>query len=161
MHFSLPPLLRFEDRNMMAFGIEARVPFVDHVLVEWIAKLPITLRLSRGWSKRILREALNGLLPQLIRTRRTKLGFSTPEPDWLAGPLKSWLHDTLNASRYLGEIVEERAVRDLLAKRSAGDKSLPLENLLFRLAIYETWARLFLGYSSPERNSPRWVTSEI
>src|SRR5207249_4061493 len=54
--FSLPVLLRFEDRNTMAFGVESRVPFVDHVLVEWIARLPADLRLSRGWTKWILRE---------------------------------------------------------------------------------------------------------
>lgn len=148
MHFSLPPLLRFEDRNMMAFGIEARVPFVDHVFVEWMAKLPVSLRLSDGWSKRVLREGLRGILPEKIRTRRSKLGFSTPEPAWMAGPLSGWVHETLGASRHLGEIVERKEVGRLLARYERGDASLSLENLLFRLASYESWARQYLQSTS-------------
>ncbi len=142
--FSLPALLRFEDRNMMAFGVESRVPFVDHILVEWLAKLPSTLRLSGGWSKRILREGLRGVLPEAIRTRKTKLGFLTPEPAWLAGPLSTWLRDTLSAPRHLAEVVDVRGVSRLLDQRARGDRSLARENLLFRLAIYESWARQFL-----------------
>lgn len=143
--FSLPPLLRFEDRNMMAFGIESRVPFVDHVFVEWTAKLPASLRLSGGWSKRILREGLRGILPESIRTRRSKLGFSTPEPAWLAGPLSAWIKQTLSYSQHLGDIVDLGGVQNILRRYVAGDRSLPLENLIFRLAMYESWARQFLG----------------
>jgi asparagine synthase (glutamine-hydrolysing) len=143
--FSLPPLLRFEDRNMMAFGVESRVPFVDHILVEWMAKLPVTLRLSGGWSKRILREALRGILPEQIRTRRSKLGFSTPESTWLAGPLSTWLRVTLSAPAHLAEVVNLRGVKDILGRYDAGDRSGAVENTLFRLAIYESWARRFLG----------------
>ncbi len=146
IRFSLPPLLRFEDRNMMAFGIESRVPFVDHRFVEWAAKLPASLRLSGGWSKRILREGLRGLLPERIRTRRSKLGFSTPEPAWLAGPLSAWLKETLSSSHYLGSVVDLEGIQHIVRRYTAGDRSLPLENLIFRLAMYESWARQFLGF---------------
>lgn len=146
--FSLPVLLRFEDRNMMAFGVESRVPFVDHVFVEWLAKLPTSLKLSGGWSKRILREAMVGVLPECVRQRRSKLGFLTPEPAWLAGPLSNWLRETLTAPSHLGNVVDLAGVRRLLAQRTAGDRSLPLENMLFRLAIYESWGRQFLEPSS-------------
>lgn len=142
--YSLPVLLRYDDRNMMAFGVESRVPFVDHTLVEWLAKLPTALRLSGGWSKRILREALRGVLPECIRTRRSKLYFSAPDSAWLAGPLSGWLRDTLAAPRHLTEVVDVRGVNRLLAQRAAGDRSLPVENMLFRLAIYECWARQVL-----------------
>jgi asparagine synthase (glutamine-hydrolysing) len=142
--YSLPVLLRFDDRNMMAFGVESRVPFVDHTLVEWLAKLPSVLRMSNGWSKRILREALQGILPETIRTRRNKLYFSAPESVWLAGPLAGWLKNTLSAPRHLGDVVEVQGVRQLLARREAGDRSLPVENVLLRLALYESWARLAL-----------------
>jgi asparagine synthase (glutamine-hydrolysing) len=143
--FSLPALLRFEDRNMMAFGIESRVPFVDHILVEWVAQLPISLRLSGGWTKLILREAFRGVLPERIRTRRSKLGFLTPEPTWLAGPLSTWFRDTLSAPRYLGAVIDVRGLKSILGRYYSGDRSLPVENLLFRLAIYESWAHQFLG----------------
>jgi asparagine synthase (glutamine-hydrolysing) len=142
--YSLPVLLRYDDRNMMAFGVESRVPFVDHTLVEWVAKLPSSLRLSRGWSKRILREALRGILPETVRTRRTKLYFSTPESSWLAGPLSEWLKGSLLSPRHLSQVADIEAVNRLLAKRAAGDRSIPVENILCRLAIYESWARQFL-----------------
>jgi asparagine synthase (glutamine-hydrolysing) len=147
MWYSLPALLRYEDRNMMAFGVESRVPFVDHCLVEWLAQVPLQARLSGGWTKRVLREGLRGVLPDCIRTRRSKLGFVTPASAWLAGPLRDWLHDTLSAPRFVAEVVDGRAVRQLLARRMAGDRSLPLEDVLFSLAIYETWAQSFLGPS--------------
>jgi asparagine synthase (glutamine-hydrolysing) len=143
--FSLPALLRFEDRNMMAFGIESRVPFVDHHFVEWIGALPASLRLSQGWTKRILREALRGILPESIRTRKSKLGFSTPEPAWLAGPLSKWIKETLDTCQYLGEVSDINGVKHILKRYCAGNRSLPVENLVFRLAMYESWARLFLG----------------
>lgn len=143
--FSLPPLLRFEDRNMMAFGIESRVPFVDHLFVEWAATLPASLRLSGGWTKRILRDGLRGVLPKRIRNRRSKLGFSTPEPAWLAGPLSAWIKKTLSSAHHLGNVADLQGVGRILDRYIAGDRSLPLENLIFRLAMYESWACQFLG----------------
>jgi asparagine synthase (glutamine-hydrolysing) len=143
--FSLPLLLRLEDRNMMAFGIESRVPFVDHVFVEWLAKIPASLKLAGGWTKLILREAMVNVLPESVRQRRSKLGFSTPEPAWLAGPLAKWLTESLTAPRHLGSVVDLAGVSRLLAQRISGDRSLALENVLFRLSVYESWARQFLG----------------
>lgn len=144
LQFSLPTLLRFEDRNTMAFGVESRVPFVDHVFVEWMAALPADMRLSNGWTKRILRDSLKDVLPKAVRTRKTKLGFLTPESKWLADPLADWLRDTLSCPRNLGDVVDPRGVRELLDKRLAGNRSLPVEKMLLRLAIYESWARQFL-----------------
>lgn len=148
--FSLPILLRYEDRNTMAFGIESRVPFVDHALVEWLATLPANMRLLDGWTKRILRDALVGILPELIRKRKSKLGFETPESAWLQGPLSDWLRDTLQSPRHLGDVVDVEGIHRLLAQRESGDRFLSRQNLLFRLAIYESWARRFLAPSSQQ-----------
>jgi asparagine synthase (glutamine-hydrolysing) len=142
--YSLPVLLRYEDRNMMAFGVESRVPFVDHILVEWLAALPSNLRLSAGWTKRILREGLAGLLPECVRQRKTKLGFVTPRPAWISGPLSGWQTAMLTAPRYLPDVVDTRGVAKLLARYVRGDRSLTLQDILFRLAIYEAWARRML-----------------
>jgi asparagine synthase (glutamine-hydrolysing) len=147
LQFSLPVLLRYDDRNSMAFGVESRVPFVDHLFVEWVATLPADLRLSDGWTKRILRESLRDVLPEVVRNRKSKLGFSSPESQWLSGPLREWLNETLTTSRYLSEVVDLGGVRQLLGKRAAGNQSLHLENILFRLAIYESWGRQFLTSS--------------
>jgi asparagine synthase (glutamine-hydrolysing) len=139
--FSLPVLLRYEDRNTMAFGIESRVPFVDHEFVEWLATLPADMRLSGGWTKRVLRESLAGILPESVRTRKSKLGFATPEAEWLRGPLAGWLNDTLSAPRHLADVADASCVRKFL---NAGNDSLAVQSMLFRLAVYESWASQFL-----------------
>jgi asparagine synthase (glutamine-hydrolysing) len=69
-------LLRYEDRNAMAHSIESRVPFLDHRLVEFVFSLPAEARVRGAETKRILREAMKGVLPEPIRTRRDKIGFA-------------------------------------------------------------------------------------
>lgn len=85
---NLPMLLRFEDRNSMAHGIEARVPFLDHRLVEYSLGLPDDLRINGGETKSILRETMSDQLPQEISRRIDKMGFVSPEETWLkqSGP---------------------------------------------------------------------------
>ncbi len=75
--FSLPSLLRYEDRNSMAHSMESRLPFLDQELVEWILRLPASAIVSGGWSRRILREAMREILPEDVRRRRRKIGFTT------------------------------------------------------------------------------------
>lgn len=145
IHSSLPLLLRYEDRNSMAFGVEARVPFVDHELVEWLIKLPSDMRLFHGWTKYILRESLSDILPPKIKKRKTKLGFITPEMRWLLGPLKPWLIQMLMSPTYLPAIVEPGGVQQLLLQYQRGRVSAPMLDVLFRLALFEFWARQFLG----------------
>ena len=67
----------------MAHGVEARVPFLDYRLVEFALSLDDGLKLSGGWGKRILRDTMNGILPESVRLRRDKLGFETPELTWM------------------------------------------------------------------------------
>ena len=81
--FSLPSLLRYEDRNSMAFSMESRLPFLDQELVDWVLRLPPSAVVDRGWSRAILREGLRGVLTEKVRTRRWKVGFTTPETRWL------------------------------------------------------------------------------
>jgi asparagine synthase (glutamine-hydrolysing) len=150
LQYSLPALLRYEDRNTMAFGVESRVPFVDHVFFEWTAMLPADMRLHHGWTKHVLRVALKDVLPQSVARRKSKLGFSSPVSKWLEDSLGDWLSDMLTTPVHLGEVVSLRGVRSLVERRSKGDRSKSLENLLVRLAIYEAWSRQFLG-----RNAPR------
>jgi asparagine synthase (glutamine-hydrolysing) len=80
---NLPMLLRFEDRNSMAYGIEARVPFVDHELMEFALSLPENFLIRKGQTKAVLREAVKGNLPRDVSERRDKIGFQTAESDWL------------------------------------------------------------------------------
>jgi len=81
--YSIPQLLRYEDRNSMAFSLEARVPFLDYRIVEYVFSLPITQKIRNGWTKFVLRNAVRGVIPKKIRKRRSKIGFETPEKEWM------------------------------------------------------------------------------
>jgi asparagine synthase (glutamine-hydrolysing) len=80
--WSLPPLLRYEDRCSMAHSLEARLPFLDQELVDYILKLPADAIIRDGWNRRVLRDGLADVLPAVVRRRRKKIGFTTPEFRW-------------------------------------------------------------------------------
>lgn len=79
---SLPSLLRYEDKNTMRFSLEGRVPFVDKELMKFLFSLGEDAILHDGWNKRVLRDAMDGTLPEMISRRRNKIGFTTPEQEW-------------------------------------------------------------------------------
>lgn len=94
---SLPHLLRYEDRNSMAFSIESRVPFLTPQLAEFVLSLPEEYIVALdGTSKAVFRQAMRGIVPQAILDRRDKIGFATPEREWLSN-LNGWVEDTLNS----------------------------------------------------------------
>jgi asparagine synthase (glutamine-hydrolysing) len=76
----LPALLRYEDRNSMAHSLEARVPFLDYRLVEFVGSLPDQWKIRGTTTKYVLRQAMQGILPEGIRTRKDKIGFKA-DPD--------------------------------------------------------------------------------
>lgn len=81
---NLPLLLRYEDKNSMAHSIETRLPFLDYRVVETALSLPGKYKINNGWSKWILRKAMNGKMPNSITWRKNKLGFEAPEDIWLS-----------------------------------------------------------------------------
>jgi asparagine synthase (glutamine-hydrolysing) len=81
----LPALLRYCDRNSMAHSVEARLPFLDHRLVELCLTLPAQAFIHEGRTKSVLRAALRDRIPPEILARRDKIGFATPESSWLDG----------------------------------------------------------------------------
>jgi len=87
---SLPPLLRYEDRNSMAYSIESRVPFLTPTLVEFALSLPEKyLVADDGLTKAVFRRAMRGLVPDAILDRKDKIGFVAPERAWLSQQ-ESW-----------------------------------------------------------------------
>ncbi|MEO8760848.1 MAG: asparagine synthase (glutamine-hydrolyzing) [Bacteroidia bacterium] len=82
IHFGLQDLLRYEDRNSMAFSIESRVPFLDHRLVEFSIALQNDWKIKQGWTKYILRKTAEPLLNKEVVWRKDKMGFLTPQKDW-------------------------------------------------------------------------------
>lgn len=80
--FGMYELLRYEDRNSMAFSIESRVPFLDHRLVAFMRGLPNEQKIHQGWTKYILRKMLNDKLNDKVVWRKDKKGFVTPQQEW-------------------------------------------------------------------------------
>lgn len=83
----LEELLRFADRNSMAHGRETRLPFLDHQLVQFIFSLPAQLKIHDGWTKCLLRYAMDKKLPDEIVWRKEKVGFETPQLQWMQNKL--------------------------------------------------------------------------
>jgi len=95
----LPTLLRNYDRYSMASGVEIRMPFMDYRLVAYTFSLPWTSKVGGGFTKRIMRDALKDILPEEIRCRRDKIGWNAPLHEWLRGPLKSEIEQSLGMDR--------------------------------------------------------------
>ena len=87
VEMGLEELLRFADRNSMAHGMETRLPFLDHKLVEFIFSLPAQLKMHDGWTKWLLRHAMDKKLPGEIVWRKEKIGFETPQLQWMENKL--------------------------------------------------------------------------
>jgi asparagine synthase (glutamine-hydrolysing) len=108
---SLPALLRYEDRNSMSYSIESRVPFLTTDIVEFVLSLPERYLIdSDGWTKSLLRAAMRGLVPDAILNRRDKIGFETPERDYLSAD--TWRAAARDAIAGLGGIVNVPAATD-------------------------------------------------
>lgn len=81
--YILPRLLRYADRNSMAYGVESRVPHLSVPLVEYALRLPLDQRVSNGWTKFSVRESMDGLLPSDILWAKVKRGFDIPQEEWI------------------------------------------------------------------------------
>ena len=87
-------LLRYADRNSMAHGVEVRLPFLDHELVEYLFSLPSNYKIREGWTKWLLRVSMEAALPKEITWRKDKTGFEPPQLAWMQDPvLQDYLHE--------------------------------------------------------------------
>ncbi len=86
MQFGLEELLRYADRNAMAHGREVRLPFLSHQLVEFVFSLPAQHKIRNGFTKYLLRQSIDKLLPQSIVWRKDKVGFEPPQKTWMQHP---------------------------------------------------------------------------
>ena len=108
----LPTLLRNYDRYSMASGIEIRMPFMDHRIVEFAFSIGWRSKLHGGYSKSIIRDALEPIMPYEVVRRRTKIGFNTPVVEWMKGPLKEYFTDTINDSSFVNcDLIDPPEVR--------------------------------------------------
>lgn len=142
MSTSLPALLRVEDRNSMYHSIEARVPFLDHRLVELVFRLPPELKIRGARTKYVLREALAGVLPEPVRARTDKIGFrADPRITWM---LADEHRDAVIANR---TTYEERWFSPSAVARALNPTHGPpeQESLAWRMMNVKLWLRMNWG----------------
>ncbi len=139
----LPALLRYEDRNSMASGVEARLPFMDHRLVSYLFSLPAHFKIRHGTTKYIMRQALSDLLPPEILARKDKIGFATPEAQWFRESVFPYMHDLFQSRQVKDRgLYHPQKLMDFLHQNKEG--SVYAGRALWRALNLELWFRLFL-----------------
>lgn len=134
----LPYLLHQYDRASMANGVECRSPFLDHRIVEYSFSLPLESRIGSGYTKRILREAMKGILPDPIRTNRKKLGFNAPFDSWLGGRLRDWVGDVSHSREFIDStIFDGKAIARELQDSAAG--RTPVREWRVWMPLHTAW----------------------
>lgn len=137
----LPSLLRYEDRNSMTHSIEARTPFLDYRLVEFVFNLPTNYKMSRGYSKRILRESI-GMLPDKIRWRTDKIGFATAEETWMCKEAPDLFRKEVSEAILKSKgLINSKA--NILADQMISGR-IPFDWSLWRIINFGYWVEMFL-----------------
>jgi asparagine synthase (glutamine-hydrolysing) len=134
----LPALLQVEDRMSMAHGLESRVPFVDHRVVEFAATMPSNVKFKNGEMKHILKQSLRDVLPPAVVTRQDKMGFPVPLQEWLRGPLRDFTRDVLSTPE-----ARQRELTDNCAVLESIDREPQFGRKVWGLLCLELWQQQF------------------
>ncbi|MDP2905331.1 MAG: asparagine synthase (glutamine-hydrolyzing) [Candidatus Omnitrophota bacterium] len=142
-NFFLPyDLLAKLDVSTMAFGLEARAPFLDHKLMEFAAGLPAGMKFKRNESKYILRKAFAQLLPPEVLNRK-KTPFRVPAGRWFRGPLKDDIRDILFSRQAAGRgYFDRKGIERFINRHLQGKADLGQE--IWALVVLELWHRIFI-----------------
>ena len=147
----LPVLLRYGDRNSMAHSREVRLPFCDHRIAELALSLPPGHLMGEAQTKRLLRDAMAGILPEAIRTRWNKQGFLPPQDLWFAGPLLAEAEAMVEDPAFAASgLWNTRWWRSALKRLKLGERHLAWT--LWQPLMTEAWRRHF---AERVRQSPR------
>jgi asparagine synthase (glutamine-hydrolysing) len=144
----LVELLMKQDQMSMSASIESRVPFLDHLLVEFVCRLPVEYKLKGFQTKRLLRLALGDTIPPQI-VSRPKLGFPTPTRKWFRSNFHSVLQRLLTSDDSLcREYIRPEYVEGILREHRLGRWNF--EEQIWTLANLEIWLRVFIDQQNPE-----------
>lgn len=135
---NLPVLLRYEDKNSMAHSIETRLPFLDYRAVETALSIPTEFKIRDGWTKWLLRRAMQNVLPESIAWRRNKMGFEAPENIWIPRH-DSHMWKQISASKLITSLTHPGRLRSAYPRLDSRSK--------WRLYSVAMWEQTF-GVSS-------------
>jgi len=136
----LPALLQVEDRVSMAHGLESRVPFLDHPLVELAATMPSDVKFKDGTMKQVLKKAMRAVLPESIANRNDKMGFPVPLTEWMTTPgvARDFVRDIFSSQSALGRnLIDNRKVLAGLGREPRFGRKV------WGLLCLELWQRAF------------------
>jgi asparagine synthase (glutamine-hydrolysing) len=139
---SLPALLRYEDRNGMAYSVESRLPFLTPPLAEFVMSLPEEYLVGPdGSTKRVFKEAMRGIVPDAILNRRDRVGFAVAMDTWV--PAIPGFGDLLEYAAELPPLRRAAVLPHLAELRAGRTPTLRASFLLWRLAGFAAWAQRF------------------
>lgn len=139
----LPALLHVEDRMSMAHGLESRVPFLDHPLVEFAATIPANIKFPGGKMKYLLKKTFEPQIPKKILNRRDKMGFPVPLKEWFSGPLRDFIYDIFSS-----EIAKTRGFYNPDQVLESLNKTPQFSRKIWGLLSLELWYRSFHDQSA-------------
>ena len=141
----LPALLQVEDRMSMAHGLESRVPFLDHKLIEFMATVPADIKFKNGHLKHLLKSSFKNEVPEAIFNRRDKMGFPVPLQEWFAGPVKPFIEDIMSdIGSHKRDFLDAAAIRSNFAETGRYSRKM------WALVSLELWQQMF------HDKSPYW-----
>ena len=134
----LPSLLHVEDRVSMAHGLEARVPFLYHPLIEFVSTIPANIKFADGRMKHLLKETYANVLPSKILNRKDKMGFPVPLTEWVQGELKEYVMDILHSglARQNSYIDYKKIIENI-------DKTDKFSRKIWGVLCFEVWQQQF------------------